>query len=453
MGTEQTRPAGAGWTRLRGRLPVSDRTNLIRIMPAKGVEEHTMREFEGPHPTEIRPATDVVVVGGGVIGRVTAWRAAQRGLTITLVEPDPVTSPADSRSSSAVAAGMLTPATEATFGEEELMGLGVRSARMYDAFVSDLEAAAGMSVGHHRTGTLLIAFDRDDLAVLTDLHALRQRLGVATERLTGRECRRLEPLLAPTVRGGVLAPDDHSVDPRRLLTALARAGERAGVREVTESVAEVLAPGPEGARLGARLADGSVLPTHQVVLAAGCWGERITLPEPVLPTVRPVKGQLLRARVRPGEPPLLGRTVRGLVRGSPVYLVPRADGEVIVGATQEELGHDTALTAGGLWQVLRDARELVPGIGELEVTETCVGLRPGSPDNEPLLGPTRVPGLHLAAGHFRHGVLLAPVTGEIMADVLTSGALPEYARRFAANRERSGGGTRETSTTWEEQWN
>ena len=443
MGAEQTRPAGAGWTRLRGRLPVSDRTNLIRVMPAKGVEEHTMRDFEGPRSREIRPTTDVVVVGGGVIGRVTAWRAAQRDLAVTLVEPDPVSAPMDARSSTAVAAGMLTPATEATFGEEELMDLGLRSARMYDAFVGELEAAADMTVGHHRTGTLLIAFDRDDLAILADLHSLRQRLGVATERLTGRECRRLEPLLAPTVRGGVLAPDDHSVDPRRLLSALARAGERAGVREVTGSVTEILAPGPEGARLGVRLTDGSVLPAHQVVLAAGCWGDRITLPEPVLPTVRPVKGQLLRARVRPGEPPLLGRTVRGLVRGFPVYLVPRADGEVIIGATQEELGHDTALTAGGLWQVLRDARELVPGVGELEIIETCVGLRPGSPDNEPLLGPTRVPGLHLATGHFRHGVLLAPVTGEVMADVLTTGTLSEYARRFAADRELSGGGARQ----------
>ena len=420
-------------------------------MPAKGVETDIVRGLEAARRSTIRPTNGVVVVGGGVIGRVTAWRAAERGLAVTLVEPDSVTDPAQARASSTVAAGMLTPATEATFGEEELMALGVRSARMYDAFVNELETAAEMTVGHHRTGTLLIAFDRDDLAVLTDLHALQLRLGVATERLTSRECRGLEPLLAPSVRGGVLAPEDHSVDPRRLLVALARAGERAGVREVAGSVTEVLASGPEGARLGVRLADGSLLPAHQVVLAAGCWGDRIALPEPVLPVVRPVKGQLLRARVRPGEPPLLGRTVRGLVRGSPVYLVPREDGEVVVGATQEELGHDTSLTTGGLWRILRDARELVPGVGELEITETCVGLRPGSPDNEPLMGPTRVPGLHLATGHFRHGVLLAPVTGEVMAEVLTTGAPPEYARRFAADR--TAPGRHVAGTDWEKQWN
>ncbi|MEU2943059.1 glycine oxidase ThiO [Nocardiopsis alba] len=422
-------------------------------MPAKGVEERTVRTFEETPDTRIRPTNTVVVVGGGVIGRVTAWRAAQQGLDVTLVEPDPVDEPSHARAASTVAAGMLTPATEAVFGEEELMALGLRSARMYDDFVAEAEAASGRSVGHRRTGTLLVAFDRDDLAVLHDLHALQERLGIATERLGGRECRRLEPMLAPSVRGGVLAPEDHSLDPRLLLRALAEAGRRAGVREVSGTVAEVSSPGPDGARLGVRPIDGPVLPAHQVVLAAGCWGDRITLPAPVVPPLRPVKGQLLRARVRAGEPPIVERTVRGLVRGFPVYLVPRADGEVIVGATQEELGHDTALTAGGLWQVLRDARELVPGVGELEITETCVGLRPGSPDNEPLLGPTRVPGLHLASGHFRHGVLLAPVTGEVMAEALTTGTLPEYARRFAADRAVPGGDTREKPTTWEEQWN
>ncbi|SIO86304.1 Glycine oxidase ThiO [Nocardiopsis sp. JB363] len=425
-------PAERETERLRPHEPDPDHAG-------EGRGERTMRDFEDPPNTTVRPTRSVVVVGGGVIGRVTAWRAARHGLDVTLVEPDPVTEPADARASSTVAAGMLTPATEAVFGEEELMGLGVRSARMYDSFVTEVEAAAGMSVGHHRTGTLLVAFDRDDLAVLDELHALQRRLGIATERLSSRECRRLEPHLAPSVRGGVLASDDHSVDPRRLLRALARAAERSGAREVAGSVTEVSSPGPDGARLGVRLADGTVLPAHQVVLATGCWGDRITLPAPVLPPIRPVKGQLLRARVRDGEPPLVERTVRGLVRGFPVYLVPRADGEVIVGATQEELGHDTALTAGGLWQVLRDARELVPGITELEITETCAGLRPGSPDNEPLLGPTRVPGLHLAVGHFRHGVLLAPVTGEVMVEALTTGVLPEYARRFAADRPLSGG--------------
>ncbi|QRN80178.1 MAG: FAD-dependent oxidoreductase, partial [Nocardiopsis sp. BM-2018] len=153
-------------------------------MPAKGVEHGAVRTFEVPPHEQIRPTNTVVVIGGGVIGRVTAWRAAQRGLAVTLVEPDPVTEPSDARASSTVAAGMLTPATEAVFGEEELMEFGVRSARLYDDFVTELQEAGGVDVGYRRTGTLLVAFDRDDLAVLTDLHALQQRLGIATERLT-----------------------------------------------------------------------------------------------------------------------------------------------------------------------------------------------------------------------------------------------------------------------------
>ncbi len=401
-------------------MNAADRTNLIRIMPAKGVEGSAMRTS---HPTNDRRDSRVVVVGGGLAGRVTAWRAAQQGLDVTVVEPS------DARSASRVAAGMLTPATEAVFGEEPLMEFGVYSASLYADFVAELEAASGVPVGHRSTGTLMVAFDRDDLAVLTDLHELQQRLGIPTERLTGRECRGLEPMLAPSVRGGVLASADHSVDPRRLLDALAAAGAHAGVHEVTDRAVEVTGS------LRVHLAGGETLGADQVVLAAGCWGNGITLPEPVVPTLRPVKGQLLRTRLPGGSEPLVHRTVRGLVKGSPVYLVPREDGEIVVGATQEERGHDESLTVGGLWQVLRDARELVPGVTELEVTEACVGLRPGSPDNEPLLGPTRVPGLHLAAGHFRHGVLLTPATGEAMAQALTEGSLPSPARRFSADRE------------------
>ncbi|MDT0328817.1 glycine oxidase ThiO [Nocardiopsis lambiniae] len=419
-------------------------------MPAKGVESSTVPTSNPPHPDTIHPTSEpsedrhgVIVVGGGLVGRVTAWRAAQAGLRVTLIEPDPVTDPVGARAASTVAAGMLTPATEAVFGEEHLMGFGVRSAALYPSFVAELEEASGVPTGHHATGTLLVAFDRDDLAVLDRLHDLQKRLGVTTERLTGRECRRLEPMLAPSVRGGVLAPEDHSVDPRLLLRALAVAGDRAGVTEIRSRAIAVERPGPGGARLGVTPADGRTLPADQVVLAAGCWSDRIRLPEPVVPPLRPVKGQLLRARVPAGEPPLVERTVRGLVRGFPVYLVPRADGEIVIGATQEELGYDTAPTVGGLWQVLRDARELVPGVTELEITETCVGLRPGSPDNEPLLGPTRVPGLHLAGGHFRHGVLLTPITGEVMAHALTTGTLPGYARRFTADRLTGG-----ETTTW-----
>ena len=172
-----------------------------------------------------------------------------------------------------------------------------------------------------------------------------------------------------------------------------------------------------GRATGAGLADGTRLPAGQVVLAAGSHSGRLAgVPEEVLPPVRPVKGQVLRLRMPgppAGGPPFLSRTVRAVVRGSPLYLVPRENGELVVGATSEELGWDTTVTAGGVYELLRDAHELVPGITELPLVETCAGLRPGSPDNAPLLGPTALPGLHLATGHFRNGVLLTPVTGDV----------------------------------------
>ncbi|MBB6172522.1 glycine oxidase [Nocardiopsis mwathae] len=378
-------------------------------------------------PDDPLPASDVLVVGDGLIGLVTAWRAARRGLLTTVVGRHCPCA------ASGVAAGMLTPATEAMFGEEPLMRFGALSRDRYPGFVAELEDESGVPTGYRSAGTLQIAFDTDDLSKLTELGELQTRLGLKAERLTARECRRLEPMLAPAVRGGIHAPDDRSVDPRALLAALRTASERRGVRMVDDRVTDVVVSA-DRAR-GVRLRSGGELAADQVVLAAGTRTPGIGgLPEGVVPPVRPVKGQLLRLRMPRGEPPIVTRTVRGLVKGSPVYLVPRAGGEIVLGATQEEMGDDTRLTAGGVWELLRDGHELVPGISELEIAETCVGLRPASPDNEPLLGPTRLPGLHLAAGHHRHGVLLAPATGDAMAEALATGELPDYARRFAATR-------------------
>ncbi|WP_017591122.1 glycine oxidase ThiO [Nocardiopsis potens] len=375
-----------------------------------------------------RGGYDAAVAGGGLIGLATAWRAARRGLRVAVVAPA-----GDPAAASGVAAGMLTPATEAMFGEEELMRFGADSRDRYPGFVRDVQADSGEDAGYRERGTLQIAFDTDDLSRLTELGELQSRLGLKAERITSRECRRLEPMLAPGVRGGVHVPGDHSVDPRRLARALRAAAAARGADFVADRAAEVLC---EGGRVrGVRTAGGAEVRAEQVVLAAGVWTPSIGgLPDGLIPPVRPVKGQLLRLRTPAGEEPIVSRTVRGLVKGTPVYLVPRADGEIVLGATQEEMGADTRLTAGGVYQILRDAHELVPGVGELEIAEACVGLRPGSPDNEPLLGPLGPAGLHLATGHFRHGVLLTPGTADAMAEVLAGGALPDFARRFAAAR-------------------
>ena len=372
-------------------------------------------------------ASDVLVVGGGIIGLVTAWRAAQRGLGTAVVDPEP------GGGAARVAAGMLAAVTELHYGEQTLLGLNLASARRYPEFAAELTEATGQDLGYRRCGTLAVALDADDRAHLRELHTLQQGSGLESEWLSGRECRRLEPMLAPGVRGGLRVDGDHQIDPRRLAKALVTACERAGV-VFHRTWAERLRVAGDRAT-GVVIAGGAELAAGQVVLAGGSLsGQLAGVPDAVLPPVRPVKGQVLRLTVPKRYAPFLNRTVRAVVRGSHVYLVPRENGELVVGATSEELGWDTTVTAGGVYELLRDAHELVPGITELPLTETRAGLRPGSPDNAPLLGPTELDGLLLATGHYRNGVLLTPVTGDAMAHALTTGELPEEARPFTPRR-------------------
>ncbi|MFE2962792.1 glycine oxidase ThiO [Streptomyces sp. NPDC059340] len=378
-------------------------------------------------PSSDARTSDVLVIGGGIIGLVTAWRAAQRGFTVAVVDPEP------GGGAARVAAGMLAAVTELHYGEQTLLGLNLASARRYPDFAAELTEASGQDLGYRRCGTLAVALDADDRAHLRELHALQHRSGLESEWLSGRECRRLEPMLAPGVRGGLRVDADHQIDPRRLAKALVTACERAGV-EFHRTWAERLTVVRDRAA-GVVTTDGEQLAAGQVVLAAGSLSGKLPgVPADVLPPVRPVKGQVLRLTVPKRYAPFLSRTVRAVVRGSQVYLVPRENGELVVGATSEELGWDTTVTAGGVYELLRDAHELVPGITELPLTETRAGLRPGSPDNAPLLGPTALDGLLLATGHYRNGVLLTPVTGDVMAHVLTTGELPEEARPFAPGR-------------------
>ncbi|MBB1259343.1 glycine oxidase ThiO [Streptomyces alkaliterrae] len=376
----------------------------------------------------------VCVIGGGVIGLVTAWRAAQRGVRVRVVDPEP------GRGAARVAAGMLAAVTELHYGEETLLSLNLESARRYPAFAAELAEASGREadptvIGYRACGTLAVALDADDRAHLRELHALQHRCGLDSQWLTGRECRRLEPMLAPGVRGGLRVDGDHQVDPRLLVDALLRAAERAGV-EFVRVRAERLRTGG-GRATGVVLADRRELAADQVVLAGGSESGRLAgLPPEVVPSVRPVKGQVLRLRMPSGAAygRFLSRTVRAVVRGGALYLVPRESGELVVGATSEELGWDTTVTAGGVYELLRDAHELVPGITELPLVETCAGLRPCSPDNAPMLGATALPGLLLATGHHRNGVLLAPVTGDALAAALVDGELPPVAAPFTPLR-------------------
>ncbi|HEY3957390.1 MAG TPA: glycine oxidase ThiO [Streptosporangiaceae bacterium] len=377
--------------------------------------------------------TSAVIIGGGVIGLGVAWRAAQRGMAVTVADPAP------GRGAGHVAAGLLNPVGEAGHGEDALVRLGLDSLSRYPGFVAELAAFTGRDAGLRMTGTLQVGLGPGDIAQLGELRALRESLGLPARELTGAQCRELEPMLDPAVRGGLLTGDDGSVDPRLLTAALLAAADRAGVRLIRQRVTEVITR--DGRAAGARLAGGTAVEADRVVLAAG-WSSRGIggLPPGTAPPVRPVKGQILRLRPSPagaslgGDGPLLSRSVRGLAHGSEIYLVPRTDGELVIGATQEELGPDTTVTAGGVWELLRDARALLPGISELEFAEASAGLRPGTPDNAPVLGPSALPGLVLATGHFRNGVLLTPVTADVIADCLDTGRLPALAAPFAATR-------------------
>ncbi|MHB1430604.1 MAG: glycine oxidase ThiO [Streptosporangiaceae bacterium] len=375
---------------------------------------------------------DLLVIGGGMIGLAIAWRSAQRGMTVLLADPRPATG------ASHAAAGMLTPVAEAAYAERELFELGSRSLAAFGRFAAELTELTGLDVGLRHSGTLAVGYDADDMAMLAEHAVLRESFGVPTRRLTGRECRGLEPMLGPGISGGLLVTDDASVDPRLLAAALLAAIPAAGVVHLPRAVAAIRVTG--GRAVGAELDDGTMIEAGSVVLSAG-WssGAIAGLPPGAAPPLRPVKGQILRLRPTAaltggGTPLLLTRTVRGIVQGSPVYLVPRGDGELVLGATQEELGPDTSVTAGGVWRLLRDARALVPGITEFELAEAIAALRPGTPDNAPVLGPSSLPGLVLATGHFRGGVLLAPVTAEIIADYLETGGMPPFAEAFLAER-------------------
>jgi glycine oxidase len=372
---------------------------------------------------------DVVIIGGGLIGLATAWRAAVRGLTVTLCDPAPGTN------ASFAAAGMLTPITELHYGEEMLFGLNLASAQRYPGFVAELrEASGGADPGYRESGTLAVAFDADDRAVLADLHAFQRSLGLKAEWLSGGEARKLEPMLAPSVRGGLLVEGDHQVDNRMLLAALCAALDRdPKVRVVRTKVAELTVVG--GRASGVVLDDGTTLAAGQLVLAAGCWSGQVRgIPEEAIPPVRPVKGQILRLAVPDVYRPFLTHTVRGVVRSNHAYLVPRAHGELVLGATTEEQDYDTAVTAGGVYELLRDARALVPGITELPLIETRAALRPGSPDNAPMIGPTALPGLLAATGHHRHGVLLTPATADAVAEILATGKTPDLVAPFSPLR-------------------
>jgi glycine oxidase len=373
---------------------------------------------------------DAVVVGGGVIGLTCAWRLAQRGAEVAVLERGE-----PGAGATRVAAGMLAPVGELTFGEPELLELTLEAARLYPQFVAELEAATGRSTGYERLGALHVALDRDEAAQLRRVHELQRSLQLEAEWLPPRRCRDLEPGLTPSFHGGVFAAGEAAVDPRALTQVLLAACEAEGVevRSGTEAVGGIF-DGERLAGVRTQIRHGSeeevrrelsphtgddTIGAGSVVLAGGAWsGATEWLPEHARPLVRPVKGQVVELRGRDPEP-----VARHILASERVYLVPRPDGRLVAGATVEEMGFDTAVTAGGVHELLREAYRLLPDVAEMEWVGASAGLRPGTPDNLPLVGPGAIDGLVLATGHFRNGILLAPLAAQAVADLL-SGVRP-----------------------------
>ena len=368
-------------------------------------------------------------MGGGVIGLSCAWRLARRGVAVTVVDPSP------GHGASWAAAGMLAPLTEASYGEERLLRLGVAAAGRWPAYAAELAADSGCDPGLRDTGTLVVAHDSGDHAELERFAGYAQGLGLPLQPLSGRQCRELEPMLAPDIRGGLLAAD-RSAHNRATVAALLAACGRAGVALAARTATALVLDGD--VVVGVELDDGSRLPGGTVVLAAGSWSPLLAgLPPGAVPPVRPVRGTILRLATPPDYRTaggVLTRTLRGTVAGSHVYLVPREDGEVVVGATTEEAGYDDRATAGGVWELLRDARLLLPVISELTFVEAWSGLRPVTPDNAPLVGRSTVDGLVLATGHGRNGVLLAPITADAVAAVILDGTISDELEPFSPLR-------------------
>ncbi len=418
-----------------------------------------MRTAGTAHPASVDAAipstlpsailADVAVIGGGVVGHGIAWEVQRSGRSVVLIDDAP------GSGASWAAAGMLAPVSELHYQEEELLELMLEASSRWPAFAAGVADASGADSGYLTTPTLAVGADAADRRALMDLRAVQQANGLAVEPLTVREARKREPLLSPAIACALDTPADHQVDPRRLVAALrlalarvAREKPRLAVTgavdgySVPDRAAGLLWEG--GTVAGVRLAGGGTVLATETVVANGLQsGALADLPGGLELPLRPVHGDILRLAVPRHLQPLVTATVRGLVHGVPVYIVPRQDGTVVIGATQREDALSDAVSAGGVYQLLRDAQALVPAVAELELLESTARARPGTPDNAPLLG--RVPvdlasrsegsgtdadhiqGLIIATGFFRHGVLLTPAAAAICTELLDGTIDPRWA--------------------------
>lgn len=374
------------------------------------------------NPGEAERSSDVIVVGAGLIGLATAWELVSRGATVTVLEKE-----TPGCGATRVAAGMLAPIGELDFGEPELLEMNLASRSLYPEFVAAVETATGLDTGYRHTGALHVALDRDEAGELRRIMELQRSHGLESQWLGPLAARDLEPGISPALAGAVLVKEDAVVDPRALVEALRIGLEAEGARLIQAEATGLLLSAEEkvaGVETSAGRFDAGV-----VVAAPGAEaGVAAWLPQDVRPPVRPVKGQVVELQ---GDPD--GPVCERILGSERVYIAPRPDGRLILGATVEEMGFDRRVTGGGVHELLREAYRLLPDVAEMEFLGATAGLRPGTPDNVPVVGRSQIDGLLLAAGHYRNGILLAPVTARAIAELIEGNPSPVIA---AANPQR-----------------
>ncbi|HEU4808303.1 MAG TPA: FAD-dependent oxidoreductase, partial [Homoserinimonas sp.] len=353
--------------------------------------------------------TDVLVIGGGVVGLATAWKAATEGMSV-LVVSDP-----DRAEASRAAVGGLSfcPAEAVASGDEAMIGLSMDSKRTFPAFIRSLEEFSGVSTLHRKWPTLMLSLGDADEALMNQVETARSRVGLASIRLSAAECREAEPELAERIRSGLLLEDHDQIDSGALTESLEAACAKASVELRTGSVRGILQSA--GRVAGVELSDGEKLMATNVVVAAGAWSGGIDgLPRELQNSVRPVAGQIVIVDGRPGQ-----SLPRHDLRNAGVYLVTRSDGSVLMGATKEDKGFDQSPSARNVHSLLHAAAALWPGVGDCRWRETRVGMRPLSADQRPIVGPTSIEGLYAATGHFRNGIMFGAASAEAVVAMIS----------------------------------
>lgn len=365
----------------------------------------------------------IAIIGGGIIGLAIGWQLVRRSVPVELFERDEI----PGRGASWVAAGMLAPHSEVGFEEEEFLRLGVESLNQFPRFLDELAEDSGSRVALDDRGTMIVGFHRDDTERIRRLFEFREHLGLPVRWLPGTEGREIEPLLSPRITGAIWLPDDSQINNRELVAVLKKAFTARGgiIRENTPVTSVEI----NGDRVVAVHCGEERFESSAAVVAAGCWSNRIDgIPAAIRPPVRPVKGQIV-SLLMDGE-----FDFKHVVRAPDVYLLPKDDGRLVVGATQEEMGFDITPTAGPVMKLLERGWEAIPSIFDLAIDSIEAGLRPGSRDHEPLIGGTGIDGLYYATGHHRHGVLLAPITAYALGSLIVDGETSELLGPFHPSR-------------------